>query len=139
MSNPTFQIPQDVIAPIIQANITAAIAQALGSSGQVLEKAISTILATQVDAEGKPSNYSHHTHKTWLDWAIGDAIRRAAKAAIEENVATLQDALKQQMVAQLTKKNSPLIKQIAEGLATGAFSPDAIRWRLNIIPEPARS
>lgn len=135
MSAPTFQIPQDVIQPIIQANITAAIAQALGGSANVLEKAISTILSTQVDGEGKPSSYSHHSHRSWLDWAVGDAIRKAARAAIEEQIATLQVALKEQMVAQLTKKNSPLIKQIAEGLAAGAFSPEAIKWRLTISPE----
>lgn len=135
MSAPTFQIPQDVIQPIILANITAAIAQALGGSANVLEKAISTILSTQVDGEGKPSSYSHHSHRSWLDWAVGDAIRKAARAAIEEQIATLQVALKEQMVAQLTKKNSPLIKQIAEGLAAGAFSPEAIKWRLTISPE----
>lgn len=135
MSQPTFQIPQDVIAPIIQANITAAVAKALGSSGDVLEKAISTILAMRVDSSGKPSTYSSDSNRTWLDWAIGDAIRNAARAAIEDQVSTLQEALKQQMVAQLTKKNSPLIKQIAEGLAAGAFSPDAIKWRLTIQPE----
>ncbi|HDS1139620.1 TPA: hypothetical protein QDZ75_003691 [Stenotrophomonas maltophilia] len=135
MAAPTLQIPQDVIEPIIQANITAAIAQALGGSANVLEKAVSTILATQVDSEGKPSNYHHSSHKTWLDWAIGDAIRKAARAAIEEQIGTLQVALKEQMVAQLTKKNSPLIKQIAEGLAAGAFSPEAIKWRLTISPE----
>lgn len=135
MSAPTFQIPQDVIQPIIQANITAAIAQALGGSANVLEKAISTILSTQVDGEGKPSSYSHHSHRSWLDWAVGDAIRKAARAAIEEQIGTLQSALKEQMVAQLTKKNSPLIKQIAEGLAAGAFSPEAIKWRLTISPE----
>lgn len=135
MSAPTFQIPQDVIQPIIQANITAAIAQALGGSANVLEKAISTILSTQVDGEGKPSSYSHHSHRSWLDWAVGDAIRKAARAAIEEQIGTLQAALKEQMVAQLTKKNSPLIKQIAEGLAAGAFSPEAFKWRLTISPE----
>jgi len=135
MSAPTLQIPRDVIEPIIQANITTAIAQALGGSANVMEKAISTILATKVDSEGKPSNYSHPSHKTWLDWAIGDAIRKAARAAIESNIETLQGALKEQMVAQLTKKNSPLIKQIAEGLAAGAFSPEAIKWRLTIVPE----
>jgi len=136
VSTPTFQIPQDVIAPIIQANITAAIAQAMGSSGKVLETAIHTILAMRVDSSGKPSSYSSDSNRTWLDWAIGDAIRNAARAAIEEQVGTLQAALKQQMVAQLTKKNSPLIKQIAEGLAAGAFSPDSINWRLTINPEP---
>ena len=135
MSAPTFQIPQDVIQPIIQANITAAIAQALGGSANVMEKAISTILSTRVDCEGKPSSYSHPSHRSWLDWAVGDAIRKAARAAIEEQIGTLQAALKEQMIAQLTKKNSPLIKQIAEGLAAGAFSPEAIKWRLTISPE----
>lgn len=132
MAIPTLAIPQDVIEPIIQANITAAIANAMGPRAQVMEKAIATILATRVDDKGVPTTSTYNSHATWLDWAISNAIREAAKAAIAEQVDLLQEAIKTQLAKELTKKNSPMVKQIADGLVGGAFNPDALRYRLNV-------
>lgn len=136
MSNsPTLQIPKDVIEPIIQANITAAIAQALsgGQSAQLISNTITQILRMTVDSEGKPSSYSGS--KPWIDWAIGSAVRSAALAAINEQVELLKDRMKAHIAAELTKKNSPLHKQLAEGLVNGVFSTESLKWRLTIAPE----
>ena len=134
MSQPTIAIPKDIIEPIIQAQITAAIASALGPHTFVLRDAITGILSVKVDEKGSPTNYS--SGKPWLDWAVGDAVRKAAREAIEQQVDTLRDSIKKQIAAELSKKNSPLVKQIAEGLAGSIFTADNLRWRLSINPEP---
>lgn len=133
-NNPTFQIPQDVITPIIQAQITAAVAAALGPNAQIIEKAIVGILNTNVDSEGKPSSYGRG--QSWLDWACANAIREAAKAAIDENVAGLTAAIKKQLAAEMAKKNSPMVKQLMEGMIAGAFNETTMRYRLTVQAEP---
>ena len=133
MANPTLQIPSDVINPIIEANIQAAVAQALGPVSNRISEFVTTVLRMNVDSEGKPSSYGNS--KPWIDWAIGDALRRAAKAAIDEQVEKLKDQMKAHIATELTKKNSTLHKQLAEGLVNGVFSADSLKWRLNITTE----
>jgi hypothetical protein len=133
MSNPTLQIPKDVIEPIIQANITAAIAQAMGNGTQVIQQAIASILATSVDSEGKPSSYGNS--RRWIDWAVGDSLRKAAKAAIDEHIAAHREAIQKQLVAELSKKNSPLIKSMVEGMMKSCFSESNLKYRLTVTAE----
>lgn len=130
MAQPTFSIPQDVITPIIQAQITAAVAQAMGPQARVMEQAVAGILSTKVDERGTPGNYS--SNKPWIEWAVGEAIRAAAKAAIEQFVAEQQEAIKAALVKDLSKKNSPLLKSLMDGMISGVFRADNLKYRLNI-------
>lgn len=133
MGQPTLSIPKDLIDPIIHAQITAAVAQAMGPSAHVMQQAIASILSTQVDNEGKPSAYGRG--QSWLDWAVADSIRKAAKAAIEESVAGLSEAMRKQFIAELGKKNSPMVKQLVDGMVSGVFKPESLRYRLTVAAE----
>ncbi len=133
MNQPTLSIPKDIIEPIVQANITAAVAGAMGPSGEILRQAIASILTMKVDSEGRPSTYSNT--KTWIDWAIGEAIKQAAKTAIEEQTAALQGSIKEYIAAELKKKNSPVVKQIADGMLGAVFEPSNLRYRLTVQAE----
>jgi len=133
MSQPTLSIPKDIIEPIVQANITAAVAGAMGPSGEILRQAIASILTMKVDSNGNPSTYSNT--KTWIDWAIGEAIKQAAKTAIEEQTAALQVSIKEYIAAELKKKNSPIVKQIADGMLGAVFDPSNLRYRLTVQAE----
>jgi len=135
MNQPTLSIPKDIIEPIVQANITAAIAGAMGPSGEVMRAAIASILSTKVDSDGKPSSYSHSSHKTWIDWAIGNAIKDAARLAIEEQTESLKESIKQYIASELKKKNSPIVKQIADGMLGAVFDPSNLRYRLTVQAE----
>jgi|SRR5690242_1406243 len=135
MTNPTFQIPQEIIEPIVRAQISAAIAQSMGKSGEVIERVIRTVLLTFVDSDGKPANSYCSNKQTWLDWAVGNEIKKAAQSAITESVAGLGDAMKKHFVAELSKKNSPMVKQLVEGMVSGVFKPENLTYRLNIVTE----
>lgn len=133
MSTPTLQIPKDVIEPIIQANIVAAVAQAMGPTGRVLENAIAGILSTKVDSQGKPTTYGGSM--PWIEWAVAHSVRDAAKKAIDEHVAQFGEAIKKQLVADLSKKNSPLIKALVDGLMSGVFKAESLRYRFTVNAE----
>jgi hypothetical protein len=129
MSNPTLQIPKDIIEPIIQAEITKAIVEAMGPKQAVMQSAIATILSMSVDSDGKPTSYNG---RPWIDWVIGKEIRAAATEAITSHLATHADVIKKQLATELAKKNSPLVKQLIEGMVGAMTHPDALRWRLNV-------
>lgn len=131
---PTLQIPRDVIEPIIQAQISKAIIEALGNGEQILQQAIASILSMQVDADGKPasSSYSHSNHKKWIDWAVGDSLRKAARAAIEEALTKHSEVLKKNIASQLSSRNSPLMKQLAEQLVLGVSNAESLKYRLTV-------
>ena len=132
MSNATLQVPTDLIDPIIRAEVSKAIIEAMGGRAALLTAAISGILATQVDSEGNPSSYSSDRTRTWLDWAVGTAVRTAAKEAIQEAMAQQKDAIKKEMVRQIQLKNSPLVRMFVEGMVAAATAPDVLKYRISI-------
>lgn len=135
MTNPTIQIPKDIIEPIIQANISAAIIDALGNRSNVMAEVIGAILNVKVDEKGQASNYGNN--KSWIDWAVGNALRNAAQTAINEAIATQQEVIKQHLISQLSRKNSPLIKQLVEGMMTGVFNASQSQYRLTVTHDTA--
>lgn len=130
MSNPTLQIPKDVIEPIIQAEITRAIVDAMGPKQDVMQRAIASVLNMKVDSDGKPTTYGNSA--PWIDWVIGKEIRSAAQAAIQSHLAEHGETIKKQLAAELQKKNSPLVRQLIEGMVGAMTHPEALRWRLNV-------
>ncbi len=132
MDNPTLQIPRDIIEPLIQAQINSAIAAAMGGSENLMTRAVQTVLSTKVNSEGKIDGYSSHNQKMWIDWAVGDALRRAAQKAIELAVEEQHEAMKKEMIRQLSQKNSPLIKRLVQGLADNMFSQNNLKYRLTV-------
>lgn len=130
MSNATLQVPTDIINPIVQAEITKRIIEAMGNSGELLSQAIASVLYAKVDGEGKVSGYRDNL--SWLDWALGMALRKAAKEAIEEVMTSHKETIKKAFVAELLKKNSPLLRQLAEGMINAASNPEVLKYRINI-------
>jgi len=132
MSTATLQVPHDVIDPIVRAEVTKAIIEAMGNRAELLTQAIASVLNAAVDSEGKFSNYSSDRNRTWIDWAVGHAIRAAAKEAITEVLTLHKEKIKQSMVRMLQQKNSPLLKQLAEGMIDAAANPDVLKYRISI-------
>jgi hypothetical protein len=130
--SPTLQIPQDVIQPIIDAHVTAEIAKALGA-GTVVRTAVENILQTRVDSEGKIDTYHNRQNtRPWIDWAVADALKKRVQSIIIETIEKQSDTIRDQVAAQLRMKNSPLVKQIAEGVAKVALSPDRLKYSIEV-------
>ena len=125
---PTLKIPADLIEPAIEANVTAAIALAMGDKVDVMQKAIASVLATPVDENGRPSRYSSDRKRTWLNWCVEDAIKKATEAAVRQHVDQYREQLEETLVAELKRKNSPLAKQLVSHMMTGAMKTASYRW-----------
>lgn len=130
MANPTFEIPKDIINPIIQASVNEAVLRALDGPQNLVSSAILGLLNTKVDRDGKPSSYSDS--RPWIDWVIGDCVKTAARRAIEEHLEAHKDELRAQLAAQLQKKNSPLVKQLVEGMVNAVTSERMLKYGITV-------
>lgn len=128
--NPTFQIPRDVIEPIIQSHVALAVVNALGDGNKLMESAVKRVLETKVNDKGESSSYNSDI--PWLQWALHNAVRKAVKEVLEEELSKHKDRLKAQLVSMLQKKNSKLINELIEGMAGAMTNPDVFKYRMRI-------
>lgn len=133
---PTFQIPRDVIEPIIQSHVSAAVVAALGDNKLVLESAISQVLNSKVDSSGKPSTYGYSSDVAYVQWLCQNAIKGAVQKVMTEEVGKHSEVIRQCLVKELKKSNSPLVKQLVEGFVKTITDETTLKYRLNITVEP---
>lgn len=126
---PTFQIPKDVIEPIIQAQVLAAVAGALGAHDRILHMTIEKALLQPVDDSGKPASYRG---EPFIEWLVKGAMRDAVKAAVIEAMEGHKERIRVAVLAEMQKKNSPLVKQLVEGMIAGVFDVSRFAWSVNV-------
>jgi hypothetical protein len=130
--NPTFQIPKDVIEPIIQAHIAAAVTAALSGQDQLMNKAVHMVLNQKVDSNGKPDSYPSSSSITFIQWAMREALQKATKDALVAEVAKHADVIRANIAAQLKNSKSPIVQKLVEGLVGALVNPDTLKYRLTI-------
>lgn len=119
MSDVNLSISQEVVKPIVETQLKAAIAQALGKQEDIVKSAINAILNFQVDYQGNRSKYDSDNTYNFIDIHIQLAIEKALKEAIQEWVKTNQEQIKKDFFEILkTKKGSQaLIKAFIDGIS----------------------
>lgn len=132
MADPTFQIPKDVIEPIIQAQVSSAVLAALGDSKGIVEKAVAAILNAKVDNDGKASSWHSASDIAWVQWMMREAVKKAAKQAVEEFFAQNKEIVKSQIASELRKKNSPLAKQLINAMVGAMTNESTLKYRLSV-------
>jgi hypothetical protein len=138
MADPTFNIPRDVIEPIIQAQISTAVLAALQPTGRVLEQAVAAVLQMKIDADGKPDRYNDSRSRSWIDWVVADAIQKSARQAIEEFLKNEQPAIRAGIAKQLAARNSPLARQLIDGMLKGITSESTLKYHIQVTAEKLR-
>lgn len=133
-STPTLSIPKDVIEPIIQASIAAAVANALGDNASILRTAIDRVLTQKVDERGTPSSYSG---RPFIDYLVSDSLRLAITAAVHEAMTLHREAVRAGVLRELAKKNSPFVKQLVDGMVSSVFDPKRFSYSLKIVVDGA--
>jgi pullulanase/glycogen debranching enzyme len=130
--NPTFQIPRDVIEPILQAHVSAAVAQAFGAQHFLIEKFINEIVTRRVKEDGNTPSYSSDKTVSWLDWAVGSVITKVIKEQITAEVEKHKEEMSMIISKELQRKNSPLIKQLAMGMVGAFANQETLKYRFEV-------
>jgi hypothetical protein len=124
----TVNIPRDVIEPVIQAHVQAAIVSALGDGQQLISEAIGRILNQKVGDKGEPSSYSNAI--PWINWVLRDCVQQAVRKVIIEELPKHEAVIRAGIAADLQRKNSPLIKQFVQGMVAALTDDARLRYRV---------
>ena len=131
METATLQLPKDLIEAAINQHVQVAIAQAMGGRASILEQAVKQVLTAKVDNEGKPSR-GYGNDIEFIQWAVRDTLQKAVKETLNAEIANHKEAIRKSIVELLSRKNSPLIKQMAEVMTAGIVSAASSRWNLTV-------
>jgi hypothetical protein len=111
----TIAIPNDVIQPIVQARIQAAIIEALVPHKNLVADAVTAALGVKVDSDGKVNNYPSYNTYTLLQHLAHKAVADAAKEALKEYLEQSKDGIKARVKKELEKKSSILATALVDG------------------------
>lgn len=110
------QVGKELVAPIVEAKINAAIVEALSDPGAIISDIVKKILCQKVDSEGKRTSSDYHT-MSFIEWLCRDRLQLAAKAAIGEWVDENKALLVTEMKKQLSRGKGPFTKSLLDGFA----------------------
>jgi len=116
MSDVNISINQELIKPILDAKISAAIVSALGNSQQMIENVIGTVLSMKVDSEGKRRNDSYYDKTSFIEHLCIKEITEATKVAIKEYFTAHGDLLKKAMKKYLDKNTDNIAESFVKQL-----------------------
>lgn len=133
---PTFSIPKEIIEPIITAQVAAAITTALADKNYLTEQLINRVLMQKVDANGNVSQYSYQNEYPWFEYMARKLIQDQVRECFKEEIAKQAPRIKELARAELTKKNSPLIKMMVDGMAKSVTAlAEKADYRLTVAVE----
>lgn len=136
------QIGKDLIAPLVESKIKAAMVEALGSSGDLIETVVHKILYDKVNEKGGHSSYSSENKFNYIDVVLRQTVtttlREAIKEWIEENQKTIRDSLRQQLEKKSTRD------AMAKAMLSGFVGATKNSWAFNVkfafqTPEDAKA
>jgi hexokinase len=114
----TVAIPNDVIQPIVQARIQAAIVESLGKQADLIGSVVAAALSQKVTASGEhDSRYSYENKYTLLEALTNKYIREAAHEALKAYLQGSKETIKARVKKELEKKSSLLAAALVDGLA----------------------
>lgn len=124
MSDVNLSISQEVVKPIIEAQIKSAIANALGKQDELIKSAINALISLKVDGEGKRNKDDYYNKHDFIEWHIKSAIETALKEAIGEWVKSNQEKIKLEFfnILKSKKGTNAMINAFMEGLTKSTQS-----------------
>lgn len=128
MSGVNIEVSKELIAPIIESKIAAAICEHVGSPALFVDRIVSAALKTKVDDSGRVNSSAYYNTKSFLDvivtQTIQDSTRDAVRLWVQKNQPLIQAAVEKE----LARTKSGMAKAFAAGLA------DAIKadFRFNV-------
>lgn len=128
----TLQMPRDLIEAAVRQNVSAAVIAAFKEHPQIIEKLVLHVLNQQVTSSGKVSSISYANRFNLIDVLAGNAIREMVRETLSVEVQKYKDHVRENIIAALRRKNSPLLKQLAESMASGIVSASTSKWRMTV-------
>jgi len=131
MSDVNLSISQEVVRPIIEAKIQAAIVAQLADSGQLLQAVVTRVLQQKVDVNGKPDGY-YDKNLTYIQYLCESCIRQAATAAVVEAAEKMKPELQKAIVKEIQKRATGLASTMVDYFEQATKSSYNIRANVTL-------
>lgn len=122
----TVNVDDNLVRPIVEAEIKAAIIREFDKTPAIISKVVSEIINQQVDDSGKPSRYS--SDLKYIQWLTREAVRDATKAALTEWVLGNKKELQEEIERQIIKNKKNIAAQLMAGMAKATESS----WKIKV-------
>lgn len=128
MSGMTLSVDENLVKPIVEAEIASAIVREFNKTPEIIEKITKQILTSKVDDEGKPDRYGSRNALTYIEWLCQTAVKEAAKAAVKSWVEEHKDDIEKEIKYQLSQNKAGF----ATGIMTGFLKAMEDRWHVSV-------
>ena len=125
----SFKIDHEIIKPILEKQISAAIVQNLGDSGELLAKIISVALHQKVNADGYYDKSSYRNEYDFLEVTTNKAVQKAAKDALKEWLEKNTKKIRGALMDELAKPSRQ--KTMAKAFADAVEHSITSNWHMN--------
>lgn len=121
------EINENVVKPILEKQIQAAILANIGNPEELIQKVVSTALSQKVDSDGRVSRYSGDNKYDYLDVLTTKSIQKAAEEALRDWLEENSQLVKEAVIKELNKPARQ--HSIAKAFADAVESSLQCSWR----------
>lgn len=117
MSDVQISVSQDLVKPVIEAKIKAAILQALkGDDSDVISEIVGKIINMRVNEKGTISNYDSENKYSLVEQMMQCSIRECAREALKQMVEESKPKIIKELHSQLKKSGNKVVKAFVSGM-----------------------
>lgn len=129
-------INKELITPIVEKEIKAAVVAAMGGADSVIEKVVNHIMYQKVNSEGKVSSYSSDNKYTFIELVLTNNIKDAIGEELKRQIGEKAEPLKKAIVKNL--RNEVTANKLADALLTAFSQTVDSNWKsvINIEIKP---
>ena len=116
-SNVNVEISEDLVKPIIQAKIQAAIVTEMSKDKDgLLEAMVNGAMTQKVNDDGRRVKDSYYNKTPFIEVLCKNAIQEAAREAMKDFIEENKPLIKEKIKKELTRKNSMMAKAVVDGM-----------------------
>ena len=131
MAESSIVLPNNILEPLVRAEIQAALSRALGTQQQLVDAVAKEIVTSRVDRDGKPTTSSYDT-RPFVEWITAKKMHEFITQILLEELELLRPVFKAALVAQMKKDKSAIVQAFVEGMLTHHITDSRLRYNLNI-------
>ena len=127
-SGMTLNVDENLVRPIVEAEIQAAIVRQLESSQNLIPKLVQAALNQKVNSSGSVSRSDYENKYPYIEVLCNDAIRNAAQEGMKKYIEDSVPVIQAEIEKQIRSQTKNIAKVFVEGLAESIKSS----WRFTV-------
>lgn len=128
MSGLNLQVDNELVLPIIEAEIQSAIVRQLESADNLIPKMVQAALNQGVNSSGVVSKYKHDNEHTYIEYLCNQALQKAARVAMDKFIDENMPLIEAELAKQLARSKNKIAKAFVTGLGKSMKST----WRFDV-------